>query len=259
MAPAAVATDAREGAPRRGLLAVALQEVLTAIGRVRANHQSVTDAATFRNHVKQLLSGAHEEARRLRAARPVQGSLRGVRRRRTARGRSDDVKLAIYAIVMFLDESILNSPLPALAGWSRKPLQEELFGEHMGGEVFFENLRTLIGRQDSEELADVLEVYQLCLLLGFRGRYGAAGQSEVQRWVGAAAEKIARVRGAPRELVPGWAPPERETFPVQRDPWIRRLAFAALGLASTAIVIWVVLRITLGSWISQLQSLQPGP
>ena len=240
MAPAAVATDAREGAPRRGLLAVALQEVLTAIGRVRANHQSVTDAATFRNHVKQLLSGAHEEARRAGYA-------------------SDDVKLAIYAIVMFLDESILNSPLPALAGWSRKPLQEELFGEHMGGEVFFENLRTLIGRQDSEELADVLEVYQLCLLLGFRGRYGAAGQREVQRWVGAAAEKIARVRGAPRELVPGWAPPERETFPVQRDPWIRRLAFAALGLASTAIVIWVVLRITLGSWISQLQSLQPGP
>ncbi len=240
MAPALAATDAREGTPRRGLLAVALQEVLTAIGRVRANHQSVTDAATFRNHVKQLLSGAHEEARRAGYA-------------------SDDVKLAIYAIVMFLDESILNSPLPALAGWSRKPLQEELFGEHMGGEVFFENLRTLIGRQDSEELADVLEVYQLCLLLGFRGRYGAAGQSEVGRWSGAAAEKIARVRGAPGELVPGWAPPERETFPAQRDPWIRRLAFAALGLASAAIVIWAVLRITLGSWISQLQSLQPGP
>src|SRR5881396_3208232 len=146
MAPAAVATDAREGAPRRGLLAVALQEVLTAIGRVRANHQSVTDAATFRNHVKQLLSGAHEEARRAGYA-------------------SEDVKLAIYAIVMFLDESILNSPLPALAGWSRKPLQEELFGEHMGGEVFFENLRTMIGLQDAEELVDVLEVYQLWLHL----------------------------------------------------------------------------------------------
>jgi type VI secretion system protein ImpK len=240
MAPAAVAMDAREGAPRRGLLAIALQEVLTATGRVRANRQSVTDAATFRNHVKQLLSGAHEEGRRAGYA-------------------SDDVKLAIYAIVVFVDESILNSALPALAGWSRKPLQEELFGEHMGGQVFFDNLRTLIGRQDSEELADVLEVYQLCLLLGFRGRYGAAGQSEVQRWAGAAAEKIARIRGTPGELAPGWAPPERENFPVQRDPWIRRLGFTALGLASAALVVWVVLRIALGSWISQLQSLQPGP
>lgn len=240
MAPAAVVMDGREGTPRRGLLAIALQEVLTATGRVRANRQSVTDAATFRNHVKQLLSGAHEEARRAGYA-------------------SEEVKLAIYAIVVFVDESILNSPLPALAGWSRKPLQEELFGEHMGGQVFFDNLRTLIGRQDSEELADVLEIYQLCLLLGFRGRYGAAGQSEVQRWAGAAAEKIARIRGTPGELAPGWAPPERETFPVQRDPWIRRLGFTALGLASAAIVIWIVLRIALGSWISQLQSLQPGP
>jgi type VI secretion system protein ImpK len=240
MTPKAVDVDARQGDPRRGLLAIALQEVLTAVGRVRANQQSVTDAASFRNHVKQLLSGAHEEGRRAGYA-------------------SEDVKLAIYAIVMFLDESILNSPLPALAGWSRKPLQEELFGEHMGGEVFFENLRTLIGRQDSEELADVLEVYELCLLLGFRGRYGAAGQSEVQRWAGAAAEKISRVRGAPGELAPGWAPPERENFPVQVDPWLRRLAITALGLATSAIVIWVVLRIALGSWISQLQSLRPGP
>ena len=240
MSPKAVDVDAGQRDAQRGLLAIILQEVLTAVGRVRANRQSVTDAATFRNHVKQLLSGAHEEARRAGYA-------------------SEDVKLAIYAIVMFLDESILNSPLPALAGWSRKPLQEELFGEHMGGEVFFENLRTLIGRQDSEELADVLEVYQLCLLLGFRGRYGAAGQSEAQRWAGAAAEKIARVRGALGELAPGWAPPERESFPVHLDPWLRRLAIGALGLATSAIVIWLVLRITLGSWISQLQSLRPGP
>jgi type VI secretion system protein ImpK len=225
-------------AGRRGLLAIALQEVLTAVGRLRANRQSITDAATFRNHVKQLISAAHDEARRAGYV-------------------SEDVKSAIYAIVVFLDESILNSPLPALAGWSRKPLQEELFGEHMGGEVFFENLRALIGRQDSEDLADVLEVYQLCLLLGFRGRYGAAGQAEALRWAGAAGEKIARTRGAAAELAPGWAPPERETFPIRRDAWIRRLAILALGLSSAALVIWVILRITLHSWISQLQSL-PG-
>ncbi len=240
MTLAAPVRDAREGAHRRGLLALALQEVLTAIARLRANRQSVADGATFRNHVKQLLTSGHEDARRAGYV-------------------SDDVRLAVYAIVVFLDESILNSPLPALAGWSRKPLQEELFGEHMGGEVFFENLRTLIGRQDSEELADVLEVYQLCLLLGFRGRYGAAGQSEAQRWAGAAAEKIARIRGVPAGLAPGCALPERESFPIARDPWIRRLGFTALGLAGAAVVVWGLLRITLGAWISQLQSLPRGP
>src|SRR5439155_5782344 len=223
--------DAGQRDAQRGLLAIVLQEVLTAVGRVRANRQSVTDAATFRNHIKQLLSGAHEEARRAGYA-------------------SEDVKLAIYAIVMFLDESILNSPLPALAGWSRKPLQEELFGEHLGGQVFFENLRALVGRQDSEELADVLGVYQLCLLLGFRGRYGASGQSEVERWAGAAAEKIARIRGGWAGLAPGWGPPERETFPTVRDPWMRGLLLTAVGLFATALLLWVVLKITLGSLIS---------
>ena len=238
MARTAAAPDARQEPARQGLLAVALQEVLTAIARVRANRQSITDAATFRNHIKQLITTAHEHARRAGFA-------------------SEDVKLAIYAIVVFLDESILNSPLPALAGWSRKPLQEELFGEHMGGQVFFDHLRDLVGRQDTEDLAEVLEVYELCLLLGFRGKYGAAGQNEVQRWADAAAEKIARIRGAPRPLSPFWSPPERETFPVQRDPWIRQLGIAAVGLASVAVVIWIVLSITLGSWVSQLQLLQP--
>jgi type VI secretion system protein ImpK len=240
MARAAVVPDAREGPARQGQLAIALQEVLTATGRVRANRQSVTDAATFRNHVKQLITAAHEQARRAGFA-------------------SEDVKLAIYAIVVFLDESILNSPLPALAGWSRKPLQEELFGEHMGGQVFFDHLRDLIGRQDTEDLAEVLEVYELCLLLGFRGKFGAAGQNEVQRWAVAAGEKIARIRGTPRELAPFWPPPERETFPVQRDPWLRHLAFAAVGLASAAIVIWAILSIALGSSISQLRSLPLTP
>ncbi|SRR5712691_6782471 len=245
MALGAAAVDAREGeggaerSRRRGLLALGLQEALTAIVRVRANRQNLTDATTFRNHIKQLLNGGHEEARR-------------------AGYESEDVKLAIYALVVFLDESILNSPNPALAGWSRKPLQEELFGEHMGGQVLFENLRALLARQDSEELADVLEVYQLCLLLGFQGRYAAAGQSEVQRWAAAAAEKMARIRGGTPGLAPGWAPPERESFPVLRDPWIRSIGFAALGLSFTAIVVWVILKVTLGSWVANLQSLQLG-
>jgi type VI secretion system protein ImpK len=238
--PPPAVPDSRDATLRQGQLAIALQEVLTAIGRVRANRQSVTDAATFRNHIKQLITAAHEQARRSGFA-------------------SEDVKLAIYAIVVFLDESILNSPLPVLAGWSRKPLQEELFGEHMGGEVFYDKLRELMGRQDSEQLSDLLEVYELCLLLGFQGRYGAAGQNEVQRWAGAAADKIARIRGTARELAPFWPPPERETFPAQRDPWIRRLALAAIGLTSAAILVWIVLSVMLGSWISQLQSMQSTP
>ena len=50
-------------------------------------------------------------------------------------------------MVAFLDESILNSQNPLFADWPRKPLQEELFGTHIAGEVFFQNLQKLLGRQ----------------------------------------------------------------------------------------------------------------
>src|SRR5207253_5539045 len=207
-APGDLGSAPAEGLYRRGALALALQETLTATVRLRANRQSATDGDSFRAHVKQLLSTAHDEARRAGYA-------------------GEDIKLAIYAVVVFLDESVLNSRHPAFGEWPRQPLQEELFGGHTGGEVFFQNLQALLGRQDTDDLADVLEVYQLCLLLGFQGRYGGAGPNERRAWTTGAADKIVRIRGGPGTLSPGWAPPSDEAIPVPQDPWVRPLGYAA--------------------------------
>ena len=92
-------------------------------------------------------------------------------------------------MVAFLDESILNSRNPLFADWPRKPLQEELFGTHMAGEVFFQNLQKLLGRTDSHELADLLEVYYLCLLLGFGGRYSMGNKGDLRAIMDAVARK----------------------------------------------------------------------
>jgi type VI secretion system protein ImpK len=86
------------------------------------------------------------------------------------------------------------------ADWGRRPLQEEVFGGAMAGELFFQYLQQLLGRQDSEDLADVLEVYQLCLLLGFKGRYSVTHGSELQVIAGHVAQKIERARGRRGEL-----------------------------------------------------------
>jgi type VI secretion system protein ImpK len=236
MTPGAPA-DARESG-HRGVLALALQELLTAVARVRTNRQSVADATTFRNHFKQLLSSGHEEARRSGYA-------------------SEDVKLAIYAVVVFLDESVLNSPHPAFAGWSRQPLQEEVFGGHRGGEGFYENLRALLGRQDSDDLADVLEVYELCLLLGFRGRYGAAGGDELRRWTAAVSEKVGRIRGVAGGLSPQGALPANETIPVAQDPWLPRLLYGAAGCAAAAFIFFLIFRlILLPAWLADVRAVQ---
>ena len=142
-------------------LALIFQEVLTATVRLRSNRQAVSDAETFRANTREALRLADTEGRR--------------------RGYSDaELQLARFAVVAFLDESILNSRNPVFADWPRKPLQEELFGTHMAGEVFFQNLEKLITRNDSNDLADVLEVYYLCLLLGFGGRYSMGGGAELR-------------------------------------------------------------------------------
>ncbi len=129
-------------------LALIFQEVLTAIERLRGNRQGVNDAEAFRHHTREALKNAASA-----------GLAAGYN--------ADDVRLATFAAVAFLDESVLNSQNPIFADWLRKPLQEELFNVHIAGETFFQNLQQLLGRNDSADLADVLEVHHLCMLLGF--------------------------------------------------------------------------------------------
>ncbi|MGH7528250.1 MAG: DotU family type IV/VI secretion system protein [Gemmatimonadales bacterium] len=212
----------RDAAPsRRGQLALALQEVLTATVRLRANRQVAADAESFRTHVKQLLSGAERDARRVGYS-------------------SDDAALALYAAVAFLDESVLNSTQPMFASWPSRPLQEEIFGGHMGGEIFFQHLRQLLGRQETEDLADLLEVFQLCLLLGFQGRYSAGDRGELRSLSTGTEDKIRRIRGNFGELSPAWTPPTGETVPRTRDRWLPWLGVAAVvGLLASGALFWM--------------------
>lgn len=222
---------------RRGLLALTLQETLTAAVRLRANRQVAADAADFRAHIKQLLGLADQEARRLGYD-------------------GDTVKLAVYAVIVLIDESVLNSQQPMFADWPRKPLQEEVFGGHMGGEVFFQYLNDLLARPDSQDLADLLEVYQLCLLLGFAGRYSSRDRGELHGLIDQTGAKIRRIRGD-SALSPSWAPPADEIIPLARDPWVRRLGYTAAGLFAFAVILWVIFDLSLRSGIKDLLNLVP--
>src|SRR5262249_788706 len=117
---------------------------------------------------------------------------------------TEDIKLASFAVVGFLDESVLSAQLPMFANWPRKTLQEELFGTHMAGEIFFQNLQQLLGKPDSVDLAERLEVHYRCLLLGYRGRYSAGGKGELKANMQATADKIRRIRGPLAGLSPSW-------------------------------------------------------
>lgn len=215
-----------------GRLALIFQEAFTVVVRVRGDRQIAADADAFRRHVKQVLVAADREAR-------------------DAEYDPELVRLAVYAYIAFLDESALNSSRPMFAEWPRQPLQVEVFGDQRAGETFFEQLRDLLERRDSPQVADALEVYLLCLLLGFRGRYGSRESGEVHSLIARIRTKIDRVRGEPGELSPSWAPPAGENVPELRDPWTRRLTFAAGGSLAFALLFFGVFSLLLSSGVGE--------
>jgi type VI secretion system protein ImpK len=221
----------------RANLALIYQEILTAITRFRSNRQAVADAGSFRNQIKAAIGAAEAEA--------------------TRRGYSpDDVRLATFAVVAFLDESILNSNNPIFADWPRMPLQEELFGMHTAGEVFFNCIDRQMAKGDSAQTADVLEIYALCLLLGYRGRYSISGQESVRVVVSTVMEKLQHVRGT-RPLAPNWPPPRDAVHQQAFDPWVRALLIGTLGALLFAILFFVGFKFVLISGASGLHAMAP--
>ena len=217
-------------------LALVFQEILTVIVRVRSNRQPVTDAQKFRADMRSALKGAEKDA--------------------IARGYvPEDIRVATFAIVAFLDESVFNSANPAFSDWARMPLQEEMYGNQLAGETFFQYLDRVLTRSDSNETADVLEVFLLCLLLGFRGRYELAGPEAVRPVIDSVAERIRRVRGPLVGFSPAWAVPEGPVARSTPDPWIRRLMLAAGLSLVLALVLFVVFKIFLNMGASALRAI----
>jgi len=216
-------------------LALLFQDVLTAIVRLRANRQGVTDANAFRHHTQEALKNAASKAL-------------------TAGYSADDTRDATFAAVAFLDESVLNSQNPIFGEWLRRPLQAELFRTHTAGEEFFVNLQQLLGRQDSADLADLIEVHYLCLLLGFSGRYSAGNRGELAQIMNLTGEKIRRIRGRFGGLSPAWQPPN-EKAPGRTDPWVRRWGIIAGVCALVTLLLFAGYFFGLDSVVSQLRSL----
>jgi type VI secretion system protein ImpK len=214
-----------------------VQEILTAATRFRTGKQVAKDANAFRAQMKSLLVMSDQESRRLGYS-------------------GDDVRFALYAVVAYVDETVLNSGLPAFESWARNPLQLDVFGKHVAGEAFFAYLNQLLGRDDSEDLADLLEVYVLCLLLGFRGRYGADEQDHLETFTARTRDRITRSRGQATEFSAQWAPPATTVQP-SRDLLLRRLTIIACGLAGVALVMFVAYWFVLDGRASDVRASAP--
>ena len=217
-------------------LAFLLQELFTVVERLRSNRQPVTDSASFRRQIHELLNMADGEARK--------------------RGYSgDEVNLAKFAVVAFLDESILNLRMPVFADWPGKPMQEELYGHHVAGEIFFQHTQKLVAMNDSQPLADLLEVFYTCLILGFAGRYSIGGRGELQAIMQQLSDKIHRIRRSTAEISPAWAPIATGAVRgVGADPVVKWLAITAGIFVFLTIALFIGYKVMLGSAVSNVQA-----
>lgn len=221
MTPTTITTRRQEN------LAFVMQELLTVGERLRSNRQQVADAASFRAQIWAAVRQAEDDARR--------------------RGYStDDIELAVFAGIAFLDESILNLRLPVFSDWPRQPLQEERYGHHVAGEIFFQNLTKLLTRTDSHDLADLLEVYQLALLLGFAGRYSMGGRGELRAVTQQTGDRIQRIRQTSGWLAPGWQLPMEAPVKSGGDPWVSRMTVILIGCFVLVAVLFAVFVVLLG-------------
>jgi type VI secretion system protein ImpK len=91
---------------------------------------------------------------------------------------ADTVAVARYALCALTDESVRKTPWAGPAQWERLGLLQTLYGENEGGEKFF----AAMGRMAESPAAniDVLEFFDVCLGLGFEGKYRDVAGGRVQ-------------------------------------------------------------------------------
>ncbi len=216
-------------------LALLYQGLLTGIIRLQGQRQRLSDGESFRRRTKATL----HEIERVAIAGGYDGR---------------DVRETHFAVVAFLDEVIQNSSDPIAAEWGRLTLQQDLFGQTDAGVVFFDKLEQFRSRRDSEQLADILEVYLLCLLLGFEGRY-AGRRGDLDGLIETTRMRIEYIRGRADQISPSAhlpAAPAVTAAPARRAD--RRLPLVALGMVIFTVLLFLIFRSNLISISEDLRS-----
>jgi len=143
---------------------------------------------------------------------------------------AEDVTAAKYAFCSAVDEIILRSSYEVREAWETRPLQLRVFGDQLAGEHFFHRLEDLRAR--GAQHVEALEVFHMCLLLGFQGRYALDGRDKLDYLIARLGDEIARMRGRTRGFAPHAERPDQVVNRLRSDLslWVLGAVFAVVGL-----------------------------
>jgi type VI secretion system protein ImpK len=156
----------------------------------------------------------------------------------------EDIKATRYALCALIDETILNSRWAFRDKWAEQPLQSEYFGDYMAGERFFDLLEKV--RQKGDLKADLLEVFCLCLILGFQGKYKMGGKEALSEITRRLVDETNRYHGGLSNLALHWKIPE-EMVEKPADTIPRWVWITGISAIFAVILLFVIFKIWLGS------------
>jgi type VI secretion system protein ImpK len=183
----------------------------------------------LRHHVDEMVKHLEERGRELRYS-------------------DEQIKAVKFALASFVDETMLTSDFPMRDIWEKNPLQLQYFGEHLAGVKFFERLDEMLKKP--EENGEIIEIYYLCLLLGFKGRFNIYFEEQLKGVIKNTADQLRRInRLSDMELSPHWRAADQPEPP--RDPSLPLWAKIGGGVgAGLVVMIFMVLYFLLRSEVN---------
>lgn len=169
--------------------------------------------AAFLDNITAYLADFDREARKLRA-------------------QGDDIDAAKYAYCAALDEIILSSQFPMREAWERRPLQLVIFGDQLAGEHFFDRLEAL--RSSGGARLPALQVFHMCLLIGFKGKYALDGGDKLAYLTARLGDEIAHIQGKSRGFAPQAERPDQIVHKLRSNTpvWAACALFGVCGLGA---------------------------
>lgn len=182
----------------------------------------------------------------------IDGMLKELERQgATLRYSPEQVQAVKFALVAFVDETVLDPASPIRDEWEKLALQLKYFGDQVAGIRFFERLEELLRRP--AENAEAVEVYYLCMLFGYKGRYKIFYEDELRGLIADTARRLREVgRLQADELSPHWRRDDQPEPP--RDPGLPRWAkLGGAALLCATLLLFFVLKWVLESAATDAQ------
>ena len=151
---------------------------------------------------------------------------------------NSDVEQAKFALIALTDEFVITSDWAGKDNWLANPLQMEIYARFDAGEEFFKRLAEF--QLDPLKKSAIIEVYFICLGLGFKGKYAIAGQEELRLLVNKANEDINKTLGGTPEYLSPSGIPEKSSLASKKNYNSLYLGFGTLLLG---LIFYIILQL----------------